>query len=113
MVAPTPVSTYLHSATMVKAGVYLVARLAPAFATVALVTLFDATGELQGSVYGVEYLGTNQIVTIDTDYGQLKARIPAAARIAPGETVGLALDSARLSLFDATTGRAIRSALHG
>ena len=32
MAAPTPVSTYLHSATMVKAGVYLVARLAPAFA---------------------------------------------------------------------------------
>ncbi|WP_171064697.1 hydrogen gas-evolving membrane-bound hydrogenase subunit E, partial [Actinomadura soli] len=32
MVAPTPVSAYLHAAAMVKAGVYLVARLAPAFA---------------------------------------------------------------------------------
>ena len=34
MAAPTPVSAYLHAAAMVKAGIYLVARLAPAFADV-------------------------------------------------------------------------------
>ncbi len=33
MAAPTPVSAYLHAAAMVKAGVYLVARFAPAFAS--------------------------------------------------------------------------------
>ena len=32
MAAPTPVSAYLHAAAMVKAGVYLVARMTPGFA---------------------------------------------------------------------------------
>ena len=35
MAAPTPVSAYLHAAAMVKAGVYLVARFAPAYADLA------------------------------------------------------------------------------
>ncbi|CAM5617861.1 Na+/H+ antiporter subunit A [Streptomyces spiroverticillatus] len=53
MAAPTPVSAYLHAAAMVKAGVYLVARLAPAFAEVTpwrplLLTLGSATLLLGG-----------------------------------------------------------------
>jgi multicomponent Na+:H+ antiporter subunit A len=35
MAAPTPVSAYLHAAAMVKAGVYLIARMAPGFADAA------------------------------------------------------------------------------
>ncbi|WP_445443631.1 Na+/H+ antiporter subunit A [Clavibacter sp. km1a] len=34
MAAPTPVSAYLHAAAMVKAGIYLIARLAPGYADV-------------------------------------------------------------------------------
>ena len=34
MAAPTPVSAYLHAAAMVKAGIYLIARLAPGFSEV-------------------------------------------------------------------------------
>ncbi|MBC9731620.1 Na+/H+ antiporter subunit A [Nocardioides marmotae] len=53
MAAPTPVSAYLHAASMVKAGVYLVALLAPAFAGVpgwraVLLTLGVATMLLGG-----------------------------------------------------------------
>ncbi|RAV18028.1 Na+/H+ antiporter subunit A [Mycolicibacterium sp. GF69] len=35
MAAPTPVSAYLHAAAMVKAGVYLIARMTPGFADLA------------------------------------------------------------------------------
>ena len=48
MAAPTPASAYLHAATMVKAGIYLFLRLAPAFVALSvwqplLITLGGAT----------------------------------------------------------------------
>ncbi len=57
MAAPTPVSAYLHSATMVKAGVFLLARLHPALAGTELffyvVTSIGAITLLIGAWYAI------------------------------------------------------------
>src|SRR5690606_5130142 len=67
MVAPTPVSAYLHSATMVKAGVYLVARLTPALGGTQLwSTLVIATG-------GVTMLGAAWRAVQETDLKRILA----------------------------------------
>ena len=71
---------------------------------------FDDSSPLRGSVFGAEYLGTTQIVTVTTEHGPLKARIPAAVHVADGETVGLTFRGERLSLFEKASGRAIDTA---
>ncbi len=72
---------------------------------------FDDASPLRGSVYGSEYLGTTQIVTVNTDFGQLKARTKSTGDVKPGANIGLRFIPDRLSLFDKQSGRAVRSAL--
>jgi len=67
---------------------------------------------LRGSVYGTEYLGTTQIVTVATTHGFVKARLPSESSVRLGEPVGLAFRPDKLTIFDRRSGRALRSALH-
>jgi multiple sugar transport system ATP-binding protein len=68
------------------------------------------TSPYRGRVEATEYLGTTQIVTLSTPHGQIKARTSAAQMARVGDTTGLALNPRTLSLFDATSGRALRTA---
>jgi multicomponent Na+:H+ antiporter subunit A len=70
MEAPTPVSAYLHSATMVKAGLYLVARLTPVFAGAAewfwLVSGFGLATLFWGSFNAVKQTDLKAILAFST-----------------------------------------------
>lgn len=70
MEAPTPVSAYLHSATMVKAGIYLVARLTPVFGESGLwFWLVGGVGLLTlvwGSVFAVKQTDLKGILAFST-----------------------------------------------
>ncbi|TCL65192.1 ABC transporter ATP-binding protein [Rhizobium sp. BK251] len=73
---------------------------------------FSDASALRGSVYGSEYLGTNQIVAVETANGLIKARLPANRNFRIGETVGLEFNQAKLALFDCKSGRAVPSSLY-
>ncbi|MFJ7827484.1 Na+/H+ antiporter subunit A [Psychrobacillus sp. NPDC096623] len=70
MEAPTPVSAYLHSATMVKAGLYLVARFTPIFALsevwVWLVTGVGLLTLFWGSIFAVKQTDLKAILAFST-----------------------------------------------
>jgi len=69
----------------------------------------DDSSAYMGEVMAVEYLGTTQIITIETPNGVLKARVPAADTIEVGQTVGLAYNSRAITIFDKFSGVALRS----
>ncbi|MEO1329851.1 MAG: ABC transporter ATP-binding protein [Pseudomonadota bacterium] len=75
------------------------------------VQLSDAAG-YRGEIIATEYLGTTQIVTLRTQSGDVKARIPSDQHARVGETVGLSFNGATVTLFDSQSGKAIPSALN-
>lgn len=72
--------------------------------------LLSDTAPLRGRIEAVEYLGTTQIVTLSTPHGTVKARTSSSMSAKLGDLAGLALNAPRLSIFDALSGRALRTA---
>jgi multiple sugar transport system ATP-binding protein len=75
------------------------------------VELIDAGG-IRGEVFGTEYMGTMQVVTVHTKHGVVKARIPTTHRVRVRDLVGLRFATERLVVFDTVSGRALDSALY-
>jgi multiple sugar transport system ATP-binding protein len=69
-------------------------------------------GDYRAEVLATEYLGTTQIVTLRSHNGDLKARISSDLPVRAGETVGLSFNAKTISLFEAASGRALRSELN-
>lgn len=88
MVAPTPATAYLHAAAMVKAGVYLVARLAPGFSEVApwrpLVLGFGLASLLFGGWQALHQLDLKRLLAYGTvsQLGLLMVLVGAGTRTA-------------------------------
>ena len=70
MAAPTPVSAYLHSATMVKAGIYLVARMTPILGATPMwttgVTAIGAATMMVGAYRSVQETDLKRILAYST-----------------------------------------------
>ena len=73
---------------------------------------FSDTGDYRGKVLASEYLGTTQIITLDTPNGEVKARIGFDQTAKTGESVALNFDASTVTLFDETSGLALPSALN-
>jgi multiple sugar transport system ATP-binding protein len=70
---------------------------------------FDQNSQYRGDVIATEYLGTTQIVTLQTQNGILKSRISSSELVSEGDNVGLTFNPKMITLFDEKTGAALLS----
>lgn len=68
----------------------------------------DDAGPIKGRILASEYLGTTQIVTLDTAHGPVKARIGSEAPVRIGDATGLRFDARSITIFN-PEGRALLS----
>lgn len=107
MAAPTPVSAYLHAAAMVKAGIYLLARLAPAFAETTMwrptVLVLGGATMIHGALRALRQTDLKLVLAYGTvsQLGFLTMLVGTGSRAAALAGVGLLLSHAlfKSSLF--------------
>lgn len=69
----------------------------------------DDAASYRARVIATEYLGTTQIITLDTPNGRVKARMASSHNVKVGETTGLVFDPRTVTIFDRQTGHALLS----
>ena len=70
---------------------------------------FSDKSAYQGKVIATEYLGTTQIVMLDTPNGEIKARAASNVSVRAGEMIGLEFDARTLTIFEGDKGQALQS----
>jgi len=73
------------------------------------VTLSHESEGIPATVLASEYLGTTQIVSVQVDQSILKARVSATDYYIVGSPINLVFDARNISLFDHSSGKALRS----
>lgn len=115
MAAPTPVSAYLHSATMVKAGIVLMARMAPVFADIDLwrwmVVLAGGTTMIVGGVRAMRSTDAKLLLAHST-VSQLGFLAVLAGVGIPGATYAAVVHIAAHAVFKAALFLAVGAVDH-
>ena len=76
------------------------------------IMLSDDNNGYRGKILATEYLGHNQIITVDTAHGVARARTESSINYTVGDNVSLSFNSETVTLFDQQTGAANPSALN-
>lgn len=74
--------------------------------------MLSDSGSMRAQILALEYLGTTQIVVLQSEFGELKARVDSSVRVQVGDSVGIEFNARTITLFDQSSGRAIRSELN-
>ena len=66
-------------------------------------------GGLKGSVFGVEYLGSRKIVTVKTNFGEIKVKTDISTSVKINENVQVKPSNDNIIIFDGETDKSLKS----